>query len=226
MLRHNFFRVFKLALPSTDYPTAGMTAPSHVLDSTVCSRVWFLCMYVCVCVTPPPWFISSDAALFLRAITVDWESAVWACNDCLHQFLACTGLWRSLSNIPVANAKQSHQISSLGSSSHGVRFSLCVFAEFSHRGDDQNAFSFSAPRSDVIQGMNSVWTLWSRKPPVVCSSTLHKDGGQTNRFLWRLLKLLFSKACVEGRRSLWLEALYIFFLATSFFIRVTDVLWH
>lgn len=117
-------------------------------------------MYVCVCVTPPPWFISSDGALFLRAITVDWESAVWACNDCLHQFLTCTGLWRSLSNVPVVKAKQSHQISSTGSSYHGVRFSLCVFAEFTHRGDEQNAFSFSAPRSVVIQVVNSVWILW------------------------------------------------------------------
>lgn len=47
------------------------------------------CVFICVCVggTPPPWFISSDSAWILQAITVYWESDVWASNDCLHQYL-------------------------------------------------------------------------------------------------------------------------------------------
>lgn len=93
--------LLKLTLPSTDYPTVTVTAPSHILDSIVC---------VCVCVSPPPWFISSDGALFLQAMTVYWESDVWASNDCFHQFLTCVGLWRPLSNY--SNVTQSSLIKS------------------------------------------------------------------------------------------------------------------
>ena len=153
-----FTKNLALALPSTDYPTVDMTAPSHVLESTVCSSV---CM--CMCDT------SSVIYIIWRCLIFCGPSQYTGNQLCGHVTIVFTSFshvwvsWGSESNIPTVNPKQSHPISSPGS--HDVRFTacvcVCVFVACTYRGGEQSAFSSSSPRSDVIEVMNSLQILWA-----------------------------------------------------------------
>lgn len=141
-----------------------MTAPSHVLDHTLCSRA-----YVCVCVTPPPWFISSDSSLFRWAITVYWESALSPCTNCLHHIPTCMGIWRFLL-LTQGNPIKSHH------------WSLVIMVMGFHCVPwihTQRWTNYLQLRCSVMSFKS--WTLCRlfehRKPPVVCSSTPIKMKG-------------------------------------------------
>lgn len=130
-----------------------MTAPSHVLDHNLRSRV-----YVCLCDTSSMIYI-----LWQFLISLGHHSLLSSCTNCLHHIPTCMGIWRFLL-LTQGNPIESHHWSLVIM----VIGFHCVPWIHTHR------------RTNCLQLRWSVmsfksWTLCRlfehRKPPVVCSST-------------------------------------------------------
>lgn len=132
------YEFLKLNLPSTDYPTVGTTAPTQMLDNTMCLRVWFwyVCVFVCVrhllrdlyhqmlpYFCGPSQYTGNQLCGYVMIVFTTF-AFVWDFE----------GLWATLLLLTQSSLIKSHHCSLFITV---IRFPLSALVEFTQRGDEQ-----------------------------------------------------------------------------------------